>query len=75
MLVKFYYYYNYFYFSGKITTVQDPAGSKSLLKWKGVMFAPDDSNDNGDNTTKNDNFNGTVTKENKYKDCEVIIYY
>ncbi|XP_008552946.1 glutamate receptor-interacting protein 2 [Microplitis demolitor] len=58
---------------GKITTVQDPAGSKSLLKWKGVMFAPDDSNDNGDNTTKNDNFNGTVTKENKYKDCEVFM--
>lgn len=38
------------------------------------MFAPDDSNENGDNTTKNDNFNGTVTKEDKYKDCEVIVY-
>ncbi|KAH0552114.1 hypothetical protein KQX54_005789 [Cotesia glomerata] len=58
---------------GKISTVQDPAGSKSLLKWKGVMFAPDDSNENGDNTTKNDNFNGTVTKEDKYKDCEVFM--
>ncbi|KAK2575692.1 hypothetical protein KPH14_012082 [Odynerus spinipes] len=27
---------------GKILGTEDPAGSKGLLKWKGVMFAPDD---------------------------------
>lgn len=28
---------------------EDPAGSKGLLKWKGVMFAPDDGIDKTEN--------------------------
>ncbi|EFN88986.1 Tyrosine-protein phosphatase non-receptor type 13 [Harpegnathos saltator] len=30
---------------GKVLGTDDPAGSKGLLKWKGVMFAPDDEAD------------------------------
>ncbi|KAG7213106.1 hypothetical protein KM043_002429 [Ampulex compressa] len=30
---------------GKILGAEDPGGSKSLLKWKGVMFAPNDEVD------------------------------
>jgi len=28
--------------TGKILGTDDPGGSKGLLKWKGVMFAPND---------------------------------
>lgn len=28
--------------TGKVFGNDDPGGSKGLLKWKGVMFAPDD---------------------------------
>ena len=28
--------------AGKVLGAEDPAGSKGLLKWKGVMFAPND---------------------------------
>lgn len=28
--------------TGKVFGNEDPGGSKGLLKWKGVMFAPDD---------------------------------
>lgn len=31
---------------------EDPAGSKGLLKWKGVMFAPDDGIDKNENEGK-----------------------
>lgn len=31
--------------TGKILGAEDPGGSKGLLKWKGVMFAPDDGID------------------------------
>ncbi|XP_043248278.1 uncharacterized protein LOC122395045 [Colletes gigas] len=34
---------------GKILGTEDPAGSKGLLKWKGVMFAPDDGIDKTEN--------------------------
>lgn len=30
---------------GKILGTDDPGGSKGLLKWKGVMFAPNDEVD------------------------------
>lgn len=30
---------------GKILGTNDPGGSKGLLKWKGVMFAPNDEVD------------------------------
>ncbi|KAL6260516.1 hypothetical protein P5V15_008040 [Pogonomyrmex californicus] len=32
---------------GKILGTDDPGGSKGLLKWKGVMFAPNDEVDHG----------------------------
>ncbi|XP_011879526.1 PREDICTED: uncharacterized protein LOC105568445 isoform X2 [Vollenhovia emeryi] len=32
---------------GKILGTDDPGGSKGLLKWKGVMFAPNDETDHG----------------------------
>lgn len=31
--------------TGKIMGADDPGGSKGLLKWKGVMFAPSDSDE------------------------------
>lgn len=31
--------------AGKVLGTDDPGGSKGLLKWKGVMFAPDDEVD------------------------------
>lgn len=31
--------------AGKILGTDDPGGSKGLLKWKGVMFAPNDEVD------------------------------
>ncbi|CAD1474046.1 unnamed protein product [Heterotrigona itama] len=34
---------------GKILGAEDPGGSKGLLKWKGVMFAPDDGIDKTEN--------------------------
>lgn len=33
--------------AGKILGTDDPGGSKGLLKWKGVMFAPNDEVDQG----------------------------
>lgn len=35
--------------AGKILGAEDPGGSKGLLKWKGVMFAPDDGIDKAEN--------------------------
>ncbi|XP_076389801.1 uncharacterized protein LOC100877819 isoform X2 [Megachile rotundata] len=35
--------------AGKILGTDDPGGSKGLLKWKGVMFAPDDGIDKAKN--------------------------
>lgn len=37
------------YDAGKILGAEDPGGSKGLLKWKGVMFAPDDGIDKTEN--------------------------
>ncbi|XP_076672453.1 uncharacterized protein LOC143371323 isoform X3 [Andrena cerasifolii] len=34
---------------GRILGAEDPGGSKGLLKWKGVMFAPDDGIDETEN--------------------------
>lgn len=47
------------YRTGKILGVEDPGGSKGLLKWKGVMFAPDD----GIDKTKNGEKSGKDTTD------------
>ncbi|XP_047357833.1 uncharacterized protein LOC124952273 isoform X2 [Vespa velutina] len=51
---------------GKILGTEDPAGSKGLLKWKGVMFAPsDDMNECEKDVTKvdKDNLDSTISSE------------
>ncbi|KAI4496243.1 hypothetical protein M0804_000053 [Polistes exclamans] len=56
---------------GKILGTEDPAGSKGLLKWKGVMFAPnDDMNENEKDENKVDDDNkdtldSAVSSENQ----------
>lgn len=45
--INLYFSLNFLYLSlpllGKVFCGEDPVGSKGLLKWKGVMFAPDDN--------------------------------
>ncbi|XP_015177716.1 PREDICTED: uncharacterized protein LOC107067064 isoform X3 [Polistes dominula] len=56
---------------GKILGTEDPAGSKGLLKWKGVMFAPnDDMNENEKDEKKvdddnKDNLDSAVSSESQ----------
>ncbi|XP_034948022.1 uncharacterized protein [Chelonus insularis] len=62
--------------AGKIPSAEDPVGCKSLLKWKGVMFAPDDKTDNGENFKERENSrnNNFLPKENIHReDCEIFM--
>ncbi|XP_076239717.1 uncharacterized protein LOC143182555 [Calliopsis andreniformis] len=60
---------------GKILGADDPAGSKGLLKWKGVMFAPDDGIDKNENEEKvgKDTTDSAVPDEELEQGTEVFM--
>ncbi|XP_012343260.1 tyrosine-protein phosphatase non-receptor type 13 isoform X2 [Apis florea] len=61
---------------GKILGVEDPGGSKGLLKWKGVMFAPDDGIDktkNGEEKTGKDTTDSAALNKNLEQGIEVFM--
>ncbi|KZC04014.1 Tyrosine-protein phosphatase non-receptor type 13 [Dufourea novaeangliae] len=61
---------------GKILGAEDPGGSKGLLKWKGVMFAPDDGIDKAENeeeTVGKDTTDSAVPSEELEQGTEVFM--
>ncbi|XP_033338265.2 uncharacterized protein LOC117227272 isoform X3 [Megalopta genalis] len=60
---------------GKILGAEDPAGSKGLLKWKGVMFAPDDGIDKTENEEKigKDTTDSAIPNEELEQGTEVFM--
>ncbi|XP_054003385.1 uncharacterized protein LOC128889644 isoform X2 [Hylaeus anthracinus] len=60
---------------GKILGTEDPAGSKGLLKWKGVMFAPDDGIDKSENEEEvgKDTTDSAVASEELEQGTEVFM--
>lgn len=62
------------YRTGKILGAEDPGGSKGLLKWKGVMFAPDDGIDktkNEEDKTGKDTTDSAAFNKNLEQGIEV----
>ncbi|XP_029039327.2 uncharacterized protein LOC114874315 isoform X1 [Osmia bicornis bicornis] len=61
---------------GKILGAEDPGGSKGLLKWKGVMFAPDDGIDktkNKDEKVGKDTTDSAVSNTDLEQGTEVFM--
>jgi len=72
----------FFFFArhaGKILGTDDPAGSKGLLKWKGVMFAPNDEVDQASGAEHQDARENTtdsiITAEEVEQDNEVNLMH
>lgn len=56
--------------AGKVLGTDDPGGSKGLLKWKGVMFAPNDEVDQNAEYDQEDTGKDTIDSVAPAKDHE-----